>query len=261
MAWAFKQKIPNPGAKLVLLALCDFADEAWTCFPGQRTLAEKTSQGERTVRRHLEWLEREGYIVSYARFAEGRRTSNRYAIHAPRPATPPPPRPPAQPPPSPGKEGQHVREPDEQQEGGKGAKQAAILATGQSGQRPDSTGEPAKLAGEPSVNHQENPLPPAAGDTAAGGPGGGCAAHPRAPAANCRGCGTSPRRRSAAAAAQAAREAADRERQQNQQWFEDDSAHRARVARLEEQGAVDAARRRAREALRSAHQRTPSTNK
>ncbi|MFF3056381.1 helix-turn-helix domain-containing protein [Streptomyces sp. NPDC057909] len=44
MAWAFKQQIPNPGAKLVLLALCDFADESWSCFPGQETLSTKTAR-------------------------------------------------------------------------------------------------------------------------------------------------------------------------------------------------------------------------
>ncbi|WP_143076772.1 helix-turn-helix domain-containing protein [Streptomyces sp. MUSC 14] len=88
LSWGFKQEIRVPGAKLVLLALCDFADESWSCFPGQETLAAKTSQSERTVRRHLDWLEGQGFIVSSARFAHGRRTSNRYTIHTPRSSTP-----------------------------------------------------------------------------------------------------------------------------------------------------------------------------
>ncbi|MGN5379092.1 helix-turn-helix domain-containing protein [Streptomyces lasalocidi] len=50
LSWGFKQEIRVPGAKLVLLALCDFADESWSCFPGQETLAAKTSRSERTVR-------------------------------------------------------------------------------------------------------------------------------------------------------------------------------------------------------------------
>lgn len=244
MAWAFRQNIPKPGAKLVLLALCDFADESWSCFPGQATLAEKTSQGERTVRRHLEWLEQEGFIVSHARFSDGRRTSNRYTIHAPRPQTPPPS--------ASTTDGSDVPEPEAKRagkkSGGRRTKQAAKMATGQSDQRPNSEGEPAKLAGEPSGNHQKNPLPPADGDPRRGS--GGCVAHPDSPAANCRGCGTSPRARRAAAAAQEKREKDQRARSRDRRWFEEDRVRRVRAAELQAQGALDGPRRAVREAIK-----------
>ncbi|MGC9539959.1 helix-turn-helix domain-containing protein [Streptomyces sp. UG1] len=250
MAWAFRQNIPKPGAKLVLLALCDFADEAWSCFPGQATLAEKTSQGERTVRRHLEWLEKEGFIVSRARFSDGHRTSNRYTIHAPRPSAPPPSASPTN--------GSDAPAPEPEKGGkrdvGKRTKQAAKMATGQPDQRTVSAEEPASLAGEPSENHQRTPLPPADGIGRHGADG--CAAHPDSPAANCRGCGTSPRARRAAAAAQDKRETDERARRRDRRWFEEDRARRARAAELQAQGALDGPRRAAREAVR---RRRPET--
>lgn len=274
VAWAFKQKIPNPGAKLVLLALCDYADEAWSCFPGQETLADKTSQGERTVRRHLDWLEQHGFIVSRARFTEGRRTSNRYTIHSPRPAAPPPvvapPAPPAPEAPADDDAPSNASEPDDSQPAEKQTEQAANMATGQIDHRPDATEEPANLAGEPSGNHQRNnPLPPAdddgrsgTGDTGgagaendAGARSGGCAAHPDTPAANCRGCGTSPRSRQEAAAAQEKQAKADRVRDSDRQWFEQQRARRDQVARQEAQGALEGPRRAVRDALRSGRER------
>ncbi|MFI1735235.1 helix-turn-helix domain-containing protein [Streptomyces acidicola] len=183
MAWAFRQNIPKPGAKLVLLALCDFADEGWSCFPGQATLAKKTSQGERTVRRHLEWLEQEGFIVSHTRFSDGRRTSNRYTIHAPRPQAPPPST-------SPDK-GASASAPQTQKGGMKGGqrggktstgrrtKQAARMASGQNprGNRPDwpgnrqrttreTTPHPRRTvtttAGPAAARHTPTPRPPTA---------------------------------------------------------------------------------------------------
>lgn len=259
MAWAFRQNIPKPGAKLVLLALCDFADEAWSCFPGQATLAEKTSQGERTVRRHLEWLENEGFIVSHARFSDGRRTSNRYTIHVPRPQAPPPSGPSASGSSTSGTSATGSEAPTQEATKGKGkrarrrTKQAAKTATGQSDQRPDEAEEPAKLAGEPSENHQRTPLPPADGDGRDGA--GGCVAHPDSPAANCRGCGTSPRARRAAAAAREKHEKDERARSRDRLWFEEDRARRARAAELEARGALEGPRQAVREALRGGHRR------
>ncbi|MGW7237070.1 helix-turn-helix domain-containing protein [Streptomyces sp. NPDC054804] len=244
MAWAFRQDIPKPGAKLVLLALCDFADEQWSCFPGQATLAQKTSQGERTVRRHLDWLEAEGFIVSHARFSDGRRTSNRYTIHAPRPQAPPPSGSSASGSEAPAREARKGG----QKRVGRRTKQAAKTATGQTGQRPGATEEPAKLAGEPSENHQRDPLPPADGDDRRGA--GGCAAHPDSPAANCRGCGTSPRALRDSATAREKREKDERARSRDRRWFQEDQARRARAAELEAEGALEGPRQAAREALR-----------
>ncbi len=58
MAWAKAQKAGGPGIKAVLLVLADYADEQWSCFPGQQRIAEETEQSIRTVRAQLETLER-----------------------------------------------------------------------------------------------------------------------------------------------------------------------------------------------------------
>lgn len=249
MAWAFRQQIPNPGAKLVLLALCDFADETWSCFPGQATLADKTSQGERTVRRHLDWLERAGYIVSRPRFASGRRTSNRYTIHAPQARIALP----------------AASDPLDVEAGepaSRDSKQEAGMAAGQSDHRPDSVGQAASLAGEPLENHQgDTPQPPVgSGDLSAGDGEGGCAAHPNEPVANCRACGTSPRARRLAAAAEEKNERDQRARDRDRQWFENERARRARVAELEAQGALEVPRQAARAAIHRSSNRHSDIN-
>lgn len=264
MAWAFKQQIPNPGAKLVLLALCDFADESWSCFPGQETLSTKTSQSLSTVRRHLTWLEQHGYMSRSPRFVEGRRTSNRYILHTPRPVGPPPhPQDPAD------LEDAAEQADDEDTNQGSGpedigAKQAVKMTAGHNDLRSNPTGVPVKMTGEPSGNHQRNnPLPPADGDdrSGAGGAGGagaesdggssgGCTAHPNSPAANCRGCGTNPRSRQAAAAAHEKQAKAARARDSDRRWFREDGARRSQVQALEAQGVLEGPRKAAREALR-----------
>lgn len=290
LSWGFRQNISVPGAKLVLLALCDFADESWSCFPGQETLAVKTSQSERTVRRHLDWLEAEGFIVSRARFANGRRTSNRYTIHTPRPSTPPPP-PNSQPSeadpeseagghgadaeagPAPSGEGDTPAQPPSGEatphHDEKGAKQTAKVTGGQDDHRSDHAEQPAKMTGEPSGNHQRNnPLPPADGDADDGAdhaesepesdpdaigdadPGGDCPAHPQAPAANCRGCGTNPRSLRAAEVERVRTEKAARARARDQRWFDEQGKRRTLAEQQEAQGVLEGPRKAAREALR-----------
>lgn len=66
--WAFNAKIENAGAKFVLVALAERAGnedddaEFWHCWPSIETICKYTSQGYRTVQRHLDWLEAEGFI-------------------------------------------------------------------------------------------------------------------------------------------------------------------------------------------------------
>src|SRR5699024_2543036 len=79
--WAYEQEIDNSSAKFVLVVLANFADEQWTCFPGQKRISRMTGMSERTVRRSLEWLETEGYISRQHRTGPtGRRTSDRYQL-------------------------------------------------------------------------------------------------------------------------------------------------------------------------------------
>ena len=59
---AAKSNVRPSGRKFVLMALADYADEAWSCFPSVEQLATYTSQGEKTVRDHLDALEEAGII-------------------------------------------------------------------------------------------------------------------------------------------------------------------------------------------------------
>ncbi|MFV2195282.1 helix-turn-helix domain-containing protein [Nocardiopsis sp. LOL_012] len=78
-AWAYRQDIRNSSAKFVLVVLADFADEEWSCYPGQQRIGRMTGMSERTVRRSLDWLEEHRFITRSHRHAQyGRRTSDRY---------------------------------------------------------------------------------------------------------------------------------------------------------------------------------------
>jgi len=80
-SWAYKQEINSCGAKFVLVALADFADEAWSCYPGQDRLAKMTGQSVSSVGRHLKWLESNGYLTRQRRATTGgHRTSDRYVL-------------------------------------------------------------------------------------------------------------------------------------------------------------------------------------
>lgn len=61
MSAAFKAQIKST-PKLVLLALCDCANDQGECYPSVPTLMEKCSAGERTVQDAVAYLEREGFI-------------------------------------------------------------------------------------------------------------------------------------------------------------------------------------------------------
>lgn len=72
-----KADIRPSGRKFVAMALADYADEDWSCFPSVSQLASYTSQGEKTVRDHLDGLERDG-ILSRERHRREDGTLGRY---------------------------------------------------------------------------------------------------------------------------------------------------------------------------------------
>lgn len=128
-AWAYKQRGLTAGRKFVLVALADFADEQWSCFPGQERLAQMTGQDVRSVRRHIEELERLGLLTRERRFlANGQRTSDRYKLVPPATELPLPP--------------------------------ADILTGGHFDLRSDSTALPDTVSGDPLENPQPYPLTP-----------------------------------------------------------------------------------------------------
>ena len=84
VAWALSQNIPHAGQKLVLIALANAANSrnGDACFPSKRQLAEDTSMSERTIIRHVNWLEEHGFVrVDREQSADdGRTLANRYSF-------------------------------------------------------------------------------------------------------------------------------------------------------------------------------------
>ena len=182
-AWAYEQRVgqeidgewrKNPGAKSVLAAICEFPDQDGRCYVGQETLAGMCDMGVRTVRRHLDFLEDTAGLIrrEERRRADGTRTSDYIWVLAPADRLRPPSRSdaPAVPP----------------------KPQPANLAAGDPGgapstgqirhdNRPDSTRQPANLAGpllidpsgepsgDPSGNEEASYEPSSAGSPEAPG--------------------------------------------------------------------------------------------
>lgn len=62
--WARAQRVGNSGAKFILWLLADYADfEGGSCYPSITTLAEQTEMGERTISRHLDYLEDHNFLT------------------------------------------------------------------------------------------------------------------------------------------------------------------------------------------------------
>lgn len=81
ITWAYAQQIEQPLAKFVLVCLADAADSSGRSFPGQKRLSEMTGMSVRTLRRHLERLETDGYLQrEERRRKDGTRTSDEYQL-------------------------------------------------------------------------------------------------------------------------------------------------------------------------------------
>ena len=85
--WANSQRVGDVGTKATLMLLAAYADENFSCFPGQERIADETEQSVRTVRRQLDVLEEVGLIEREPRYvfseASGKRvrTSDRFRLH------------------------------------------------------------------------------------------------------------------------------------------------------------------------------------
>jgi len=70
------------GRKFVAMALADYADEGGSCYPSVAKLAAYTSQGEKTVRDHLNALEKDGFLTrERSRNNSGQLGQYRYKIN------------------------------------------------------------------------------------------------------------------------------------------------------------------------------------
>lgn len=65
--WAWTQPVGNPTRKLVLIALADHANGDGECWPTMRHIAQGSECSQRTVQRHIEHLETEGYVCKLER--------------------------------------------------------------------------------------------------------------------------------------------------------------------------------------------------
>ena len=79
MAKAWEMPIPS-GQKMVLLALCDHANDDGECYPSQKNLAKKCSMSSRAISNHIKWLHDCGILESERRQTTNVRKSNRYFI-------------------------------------------------------------------------------------------------------------------------------------------------------------------------------------
>lgn len=85
--WAFKAPIENSGCKFVLVALAERAgneddEKMWYCHPSIQTIGKYTAQGYRTIQRHLDWLEANGYISRRQRMqSKGKKGAYDYTLN------------------------------------------------------------------------------------------------------------------------------------------------------------------------------------
>lgn len=71
MTLAWKTDLSS-GRKMVLLALCDNANDQGECYPSIKAIAVKCSMGERTVQQHIKDMEEDGIVLRVMR--KGRST-------------------------------------------------------------------------------------------------------------------------------------------------------------------------------------------
>lgn len=79
MSIAWDMGLPM-GQKMLLLALCDHANDEGVCYPSQERLAAKCSMARRTVVSHLQWLEERGIVRKERRQNTQRRKTDLYYI-------------------------------------------------------------------------------------------------------------------------------------------------------------------------------------
>jgi hypothetical protein len=82
MTAAFALQDISPTDTLVLVAIGNFANGAWECFPGRGTLVMMTKLSPRAITLAIRRLETAGYIVTEPQArANGSQMANRYVLH------------------------------------------------------------------------------------------------------------------------------------------------------------------------------------
>jgi hypothetical protein len=81
MVKAMTLKLGNPLRKLVLIKLCDQANDDGECWPSLAAISEACEATPRAVQAHLSEMEKMGVLSIQPRYVDGRQTSNVYKIN------------------------------------------------------------------------------------------------------------------------------------------------------------------------------------
>jgi hypothetical protein len=91
LTWAVKQETANSGQKLVLLMLANYTNpDTGQCNPSQKRLAEKCCMSLASVKRHIESLEKAGFLSVINNYKNGGYVSCQYVLHLSSNCTNPP---------------------------------------------------------------------------------------------------------------------------------------------------------------------------
>ena len=81
ISWALENDLgQNYAAKVLLMALANYADDEGTCFPGREKISAETGLSKRTLTRQVNLLVDMGLIVVERRYNGNIRTSDRYIL-------------------------------------------------------------------------------------------------------------------------------------------------------------------------------------
>lgn len=81
LSWGIERTTGSSTRKIVLLLLCDLADEQYTCYPGREYLAERAELSEGVISRAITQLAADGFVRVLRRAkTRGGRRSNRYLL-------------------------------------------------------------------------------------------------------------------------------------------------------------------------------------
>lgn len=76
--WAVSQQTGNPIRNLILIQLCNRVGKNGTCYPSIQRIASDCETSTRTVIRHIQALEEDGFIAPERRAIDGMKTSHLY---------------------------------------------------------------------------------------------------------------------------------------------------------------------------------------
>lgn len=80
MTMAFNAYVNNPVRKLILIKLCDNANDDGVCWPSYGRIADQCEVTKRCAMEHIKWLSENGFLEVESRFKDGNQSSNCYTI-------------------------------------------------------------------------------------------------------------------------------------------------------------------------------------